>query len=86
MGIIFYFYNVFNQSEMKKKYIFRKDNPSNKVYWVEDSHYIGEMKISFDKKRIYNLFTDYPNELTRDEKVIFDKEYPYWANFFSSNE
>lgn len=34
------------------------------------------------KIKIYNLFKDYPYNLTSEEKEIFDKENPYWADFF----
>lgn len=37
---------------------------------------------SFDKKHIFNMFRDYPHELTDEQKKIFDEENPYWANFF----
>ena len=36
----------------------------------------------FDKVKIYNLFADYPHNLTPEEKEIFDKENPYWCDFF----
>ena len=37
---------------------------------------------SFDKKVKFNLFRDYPYKLTLEQKEIFDKENPYWADFF----
>lgn len=37
---------------------------------------------SFDKVKIFNLFEDYPHNLTPEEKEIFDKENPYWKEFF----
>lgn len=37
---------------------------------------------SFDKKTIFNIFADYPHKLTKEQKEIFDKENPYWADFF----
>lgn len=44
---------------------------------------IGEVNISFDKKKIYNLFKDYPYNMTKEEIEILKKEEPYWVNFFS---
>ena len=38
---------------------------------------LGEMFFSFDKKKIYNFWTDYPHNLTKEEKEIFDKENPF---------
>lgn len=32
---------------------------------------------------IYNLFSDYPHKMRPEEISIFDRENPYWANFFS---
>lgn len=60
---------------------FYKDNPSDKVWWV-NNHRVGEFEFSFDKKTIFNLFADYPHKLTAEQKAIFDKENPYWADFF----
>lgn len=64
---------------------FYKEQDSDKVYWIASDH-IGEHMFSFDKKIIYNLFADYPNNLTEEQVEIFDKENPYWANFFNSKK
>jgi hypothetical protein len=40
------------------------------------------MEFSFDKKTIYNMFEDYPEKLSIEERQIFDTENPYWASFF----
>jgi len=64
------------------EYIFYKNNPTDKVYWIDNIGVVGEFLFSFDKKKIYNLFRDYPQKLTAEEKKIFDKENPYWADFF----
>lgn len=63
-------------------YIFYKNKPNDKIYWIDNIGVIGEFLFSFDKKKIYNLFRDYPQKLTKEEKIIFDKENPYWADFF----
>lgn len=61
---------------------FYKENENDSIWWVNDLDTKGEFLFSFDKKKIYNLFADYPYNLTKEEKVIFDKENPYWAEFF----
>lgn len=61
---------------------FYKNNPDDKIWWLEDSEQIGVWLFSFDKKKIFNMFEDYPQKLTSEEKRIFDAENPYWADFF----
>lgn len=60
---------------------FYKKNGNDKTWWIDSADKIGEHLFSFDKKKIYNLFRDYPHELTNEEKEIFDKENPYWVDF-----
>lgn len=62
---------------------FYKENENDIIWWVNDLDTKGEFLFSFDKRKIYNLFADYPHNLTKEEKEIFDKENPYWAEFFS---
>ena len=73
-----------NGQPIKVEYLFSKDedHPNNTVWEVTHVGYVGELLFSFDKKKIYNLWQDYPNSFTPEEKEIFDKEYPYWADFF----
>lgn len=66
--------------EYDKKRFYKK-HEKDSIWWV-DNDKIGVMEFSFDKKTIYNLFADYPYKLSAEEKEIFDKENPYWANFF----
>ena len=65
---------------------FYKENDTDKVWWVDNSDKDGVFEFSFDKIKIYNLFRDYPHELTPEEKVIFDNENPYWKNFFADRQ
>ena len=58
-------------------------NEKEVVWWVDNTETIGEHLFSFDKQRIYNLFADYPHNLTPSEKEMFDKENPEWAKFFA---
>lgn len=61
---------------------FYKQNKHDKIWWVEELDEKGQFLFSFDKKKIFNLFEDYPHNLTKEQKELFDKENPYWADFF----
>ena len=65
---------------------FYKNKEEDTIWWVENPDKVGEHLFSFDKERIFNLFRDYPNELTPEQKEIFDKENPYWADFFKDKK
>jgi hypothetical protein len=62
---------------------FYKENPNDSVWWVDTSDREGEFLFSFDGKTIFNLFRDYPHKLTPEQKKVFDKENPFWKDFFS---
>ena len=63
--------------------IWYKENENDEILWLDNgTERIGEFVFSFDKKKEYNLFADYPHKLTKEQKQIFDKENPYWAWFF----
>lgn len=81
-----------------KRY-FYKNNPADKIYWVSlfresidkdgKKSYepvIGNYAVSFDKKNILYIFKDYPNGFSKEEKELFDKENPYWADFFKDRK
>ena len=67
-------------------YKFVKNNPSDKIYWVLDPPEIGEHLFSFDKKNVFNLFRDYPNKLSSAQLEMFNRENPYWADFFKDRK
>jgi hypothetical protein len=56
------------------------------VYFVFQPDRVGEMVFTFNGEKLYNLFKDYPYALTPGEKEIFDKEFPYWAEFFKDRK
>ena len=64
-------------------YDFYKENPNDEVWWADAIDKVGIFLFSFDKKKIFNLFADYPWKLTKEQKEIFDRENPYWADFFA---
>lgn len=65
---------------------FYKNEPSDSIWWVDDIDRVGVFEFSFDKEKIFNLFRDYPYKLTAKQKEIFDKENPFWANFFKDRK
>ena len=65
---------------------FFKNKRSDKIWWLDTSDKIGEWVFTFDKKTLFNMFADYPYKLTPEEKAIFDKENPYWAEFFADRQ
>lgn len=67
------------------EYEFHKEK-NGQIWWVANNDTIGEWLFSFDKKTIFNMFRDYPWKLTPEQKEIFDKENPYWADFFSDRK
>lgn len=67
---------------MKNKYQFYKKKPGDSVWWLFNRGIIGEFVFSFDKEKTYNLFRDYPDKLSKEERKIFNKENPEWAEFF----
>lgn len=60
----------------------RKKKDSDQIWWLEGTGRIGEWIFSFDKVHKFNMFRDYPYKLTEEQKAIFDKENPYWVDFF----
>lgn len=62
---------------------FVKNEKTDKIWWVDNPDVKGEHLFSFDKKKVFNLFEDYPHNLTKAQKETFDKENPFWADFFS---
>ena len=63
--------------------MFCKNSPNDRIWWVENgSEEKGEWLFSFDKKQIFNLFADYPHNLSAEQREIFDRENPFWKEFF----
>ena len=66
---------------------FFKNNPDDVIWWVDNGDEAkGEWLFTFDKKKVFNMFEDYPHALTPEQKAIFDKENPHWAEFFSDRQ
>ena len=77
---------IFSESNLEGYSDFYKDSEESKVWWIYRIGVIGEFLFSFDKKKIYNLFRDYPHNMTEEEVRIFDRENPFWSDFFSDRK
>lgn len=66
---------------------FFKNNENDIISWLDNSKEVkGEWIFTFDEKEFFNMFADYPHKLTKEQKEIFDKENPYWKEFFSDRQ
>ena len=73
---------------------FYHQNDGDLVWWTMSGEIIdgefyqdlGVHLFSFDKKKVYNLFSDYPHALSKEELEIFNKENPFWVEFFSDRQ
>lgn len=87
VGVLFLFdipYRHVTLEEQKRVPVrFCKDDPSCKIWYVvtvrEEDRRIGPLFFSFDKKKIYNFWSDYWN-LSEKEREIFKKENPVMAS------
>lgn len=62
-----------------------KNEESDKIWWKETDT-VGEWIFSFDKEKEYNMFADYPHNLTPEQKEAFDEENPEWRDFFKDRQ
>ena len=61
-----------------------KNDAKSRIWWLDNSdEKTGVFIFSFDRKKEYNLFSDYPYKLSEKEKKIFKEDEPFWADFFS---
>lgn len=65
---------------------FYKENPTDQIWWVDNPDAKGVWLFSFDRQTVFNLFEDYPHKLTPEQKEIFDRENPYWVEFFKDRQ
>ena len=63
-----------------------KNKPTDKIWWLDNPNKVGEWVFSFDKKKTFNMFADYPHALTKEQKAIFDAKNPYWKDFFKDRQ
>lgn len=58
---------------------FYKNNENDKIWIVDNLDTKGEFLFSFDKKTVFNFFSDYPAKLNKEQIEIFKKEQPILA-------
>ena len=63
----------------------KKDNNTG-FRWIKKPEQKGEFLFTFDGKTVFNLFSDYPHELTAEQKMEFDEKNPFWADFFKEQD
>ena len=63
---------------------FYKKHKGDKIWWVRDFERRGQLLVSFDKENILNIYSDYPQNFTKEQKELFDKENPFWAYYFKN--
>ena len=61
-----------------------KNNDSDNIWWKDTPGIVGEWLFSFDKKKIYNLFADYPHNLTVKEKKFLMRKILNGKNFLGA--
>lgn len=72
---------------MEKSKNWFKQNDTDKIWWLDNGDdVIDEFVFSFDKKQEFYLYQDYPYALTKEQREIFDKENPFWAEFFADRK
>ena len=69
---------------MSDEIYFYKENDANQIWWVDNMDRVGLHLFSFDKKKIYNLFNDYPYAMPEEEIAVFNRENPFWSEFFQN--
>ncbi len=65
-----------------RSWTFMKNHPGDQIWWVDQVEAKGPLYFSFDQETIFNFWPDYPDNLTADQKELFDKENPFWAAFY----
>lgn len=64
-----------------------KQRKTDRIWWLENGGVVkGEHVFSFDRQTTFNMFADYPWKLTKEQKEIFDRENPFWAEFFADRQ
>ncbi len=76
----------YRRADRGEEVIWKKEKRTDKISWK----FCGkdEMVFRFDENadKEFYMFRDYPWNMTPEEVAIFDKENPYWADFFKDRK
>ncbi|MCD7710883.1 MAG: hypothetical protein LUI04_06015 [Porphyromonadaceae bacterium] len=67
------------EKEYGELYPLRRDGVKSSIWRTAPIDFEGIHFFSFDKKHLYNVFSDIPDELTPEQKKIFAEDEPFWA-------
>lgn len=67
---------------MKQTEKWAKQNSSDVIWWKQEPIEERGVIFSFDQVKEYNMLRDYPGKLTFMQKETFDRENPFWQNYF----
>lgn len=70
---------------MSDKKKFYKEKSTDHIWWIDDGS-VGHWLFSFDRQKVYNMYRDYPHNMTPREVRIFDQENPFWAEYFKDRK
>lgn len=56
-------------------------DPNSRVWWKDTPGVTGVLVFSFDKKKEYNFYRDFPDKLTPEELKIFREDEPVLGKF-----
>ena len=62
---------------------FYKHKESDTIFWTTDDDELESIYFTFDKKKLFNPFRDYPYNLTKEQVEIFEKENPDYTEYYS---
>lgn len=69
-------------NENSNEYDISQISKKSKIWSLDHKDTLGELLITFDKVKVYNLWCDFPNQFSQEEIKILKKEMPYWYDFF----
>ena len=56
-----------------------KYEESDAIQWVDEPENVGAVRFTFDGKKIFDFWQDYPEKLSPEQVEIFKKENPVLA-------